>query len=93
MGILAMTTLHIISKLNNLPQHNALLLSEKDALLLIADATYMTLESHTFNCPCYALKPDLETRGLLTRLMPQYQPVDYTGFVELTECHQQIIHW
>jgi sulfur relay protein TusB/DsrH len=51
------------------------------------DLIRQALEGH----PVYALKADLEARGL-TRLVTGIHVVDYNGFVELVEQHH-VVPW
>ena len=41
----------------------------------------------------YALIPDLKARGLLERVMPGIELVDYAGFVALTEQFDSVQSW
>lgn len=41
----------------------------------------------------YALKPDVETRGILEKLLPEIQLIDYAEFVDLTLQHHPIQTW
>lgn len=41
----------------------------------------------------YALTPDLKARGLLERVKPGIELVDYAGFVALTEQFETVQSW
>jgi tRNA 2-thiouridine synthesizing protein B len=69
-------------------------------LLLLEDGAYAArpgarsqalLESALAGHPVYALKPDLEARGI-TRVMPGIRVIGYDGFVELVEQHT-VVPW
>ena len=71
-----------------------------DTILLIEDGVYAGLESNAepilkgvTQIHILALTPDLQARGLVDRLMPGIQQVDYDGFVNLTEEHEKVISW
>lgn len=73
-----------------------------DALLLIEDAVYAATRGHASaaqigelagRCPVYALKPDLDARGVADRLLEGVTAVDYAGFVELVATHPNNQSW
>lgn len=73
-----------------------------DALLLIEDAVYAATRGHAAadaiaalagRCPVYALRPDLEARGVADRVLEGVTPVDYAGFVELVATHPNNQSW
>lgn len=101
-----MTTLHI---LNKSPQHAfpasqcRQFYSQGDAILLIEDAVYHALPD-TFNklCkamafttppPIYALKDDLDARGIFSSADKDIKVVSYHEFVELTMQHNKTSSW
>jgi len=93
-----MTTLHIISKsLANADVQLALRAAQKeDAIILINDAVYALANKTPIDTKAsiFALSPDLTARGLsVGTLPPRVAPVDYTGFVKLSENHQPIVSW
>jgi tRNA 2-thiouridine synthesizing protein B len=51
--------------------------------------TEQILSAHTV----YALVPDLKARGLLARVLPGIELVDYQGFVALTESFDSVQSW
>lgn len=72
------------------------------ALLLIEDAVYAaTAGSATearvrlacASLKVYALQPDLDARGVTTRLIDGITLVDYAGFVDLTVDHATSHAW
>ena len=91
--------LHIVNK--SPYERNALeaclrLAQPGSALLLIEDGVYAAtrgsaaeagLKEAMARIKVYALKPDLEARGVVGRVMDGIQLVDYGGFVELA-CEQ-----
>jgi tRNA 2-thiouridine synthesizing protein B len=87
--------LHIVNK--SPYERNALeaclrLAQPGSALLLIEDAVYAatrgsaaeaSLKQAMTQMKVYALRPDLEARGVAARVMEGIELVDYDGFVEL----------
>lgn len=76
------------------------LIAESDALLLMQDGVTSILRGSralavldTVACPVYVLIEDLHARGLVGQISDKVTPIDYTGFVELTEKHCQQIAW
>ncbi|KAB7894997.1 sulfurtransferase complex subunit TusB [Rouxiella sp. S1S-2] len=76
------------------------LISPSDALLLMQDGVTAALEnslaqSHisVLSCPVYVLSEDLQARGLIGQISHKVTPIDYTGFVDLTEKHTQHVAW
>ena len=72
------------------------------AVLLIEDGVYaaardtavsMQMQEVLKNVPIYALKPDVEARGLQTRVMDGIRLVDYEGFVDLVAEHSAVQSW
>lgn len=73
-----------------------------NALLLIEDAVYAVTRGNAaaakvaaaMACgPVYALKPDLEARGMADRVLDGVQIVDYAGFVNLVAAHPNNQSW
>lgn len=64
-----------------------------DCLLLLEDGVYagcagLAGEILEAGCKLYVLEPDAAARGLLHRLDPSVELIDYAGFVELAaECN------
>jgi tRNA 2-thiouridine synthesizing protein B len=69
-----------------------------DCLLLIEDGVYAGCD-HTVEiilesgCKLFALAPDADARGLLDRLDPAVELVDYAGFVSLVERCDAVTSW
>jgi tRNA 2-thiouridine synthesizing protein B len=76
------------------------MICERDVLLLMQDGVIAGLEDSLalphitqLPCPVYVLTEDLQARGLVGQISDKLTPIDYTGFVELTEQHMQHIAW
>ncbi|MBU2895586.1 sulfurtransferase complex subunit TusB [Vibrio hepatarius] len=89
--------LHIVKSITALEEVNKVYL-DTDILLLIQDAVYAVNPLHrtypllkTFNT--LVLKSDLEARGMLNRVSPSINVVDYEGFVDLTVEHATSLTW
>lgn len=91
-------TLHIVSKA---PEQNSALNScyrvaqPNDPILLIEDGVYALL-SHLSESPTtqlFALKADVDARGLGSRAPASVQLIDDDGFVALTEQESNIQSW
>lgn len=72
------------------------------AVLLIEDGVYAAgkdsavsrqVQEALKSVPIYALKPDVEARGLQTRVMDGVRLVDYEGFVDLVAEHSAVQSW
>ena len=72
------------------------------ALLLIEDGVYAATRNTAFsdrliealkNVPVYALKPDVEARGMQARVCEGVELVDYGGFVDLVASHKPVQSW
>ena len=72
------------------------------AVLLIEDGVYAAakgtavaeqLQKVLKNVPIYALKPDVEARGMQNRVLEGIQLVDYGGFVDLASAHSPVQSW
>jgi len=77
-----------------------LLLTAQDDLLLLQDGVLGALEnSRALNrllaspATLWVLTEDVTARGLTGQISAKIRPVDYTGFVTLTEKHQQQMTW
>ena len=70
-----------------------------DSVLLIEDGVYAAAAGETSEkltaapATLYALKADLEARGLLQRIRESITVVDDSGFVELAVRHDQVVSW
>ena len=72
------------------------------AILLIEDGVYAALRDTSVSknvqeamkqVAIYALKPDVEARGMQTRVMDGVRLVDYEGFVDLVVEHSAVQSW
>jgi len=77
-------------------------LRKGSAVLLIEDGVYAATRDTAVakqmlealaRVPIYALKPDLEARGLQNRVMDGVRLVDYAGFVDLVTEHNAVQSW
>lgn len=73
-----------------------------DAVLLIEDGVYAALRDSHFtprlqealqSLRVYALRPDVEARGIGNKLLEGVVLVDYGGFVDLTVEHSPVMAW
>lgn len=96
--------LHIINKspLTNGALDSCLRVAQSGDILLIEDAVYAATSGNAFEAKIreamgrfkiYVLKPDLEARGLVDRIIAGVSPVDYGGFVELTTTNKNCQSW
>ena len=99
------TLLHTVNKS---PFDNATLQTclkfarQGSAVLLIEDGVYAAardtavsrqMQEALKSVPIYALKPDVDARGLQTRVMDGIRLVDYEGFVDLVVEHSAVQSW
>mgnify|MGYP001558452933 FL=1 len=72
------------------------------AVLLIEDGVYAAakgtavskkLQDALKTVPIYALKPDIEARGMQNRVLDGVKLVDYGGFVDLVVEHNTVQSW
>ena len=72
------------------------------AVLLIEDGVYAAtrdtavsqqVQDALKNVSIYALKPDVEARGMQNRVMDGVRLVDYGGFVDLVAEHNAVQSW
>jgi tRNA 2-thiouridine synthesizing protein B len=72
------------------------------AILLIEDGVYAATKGTTVakqvetamkTVPVYALKPDIEARGMTGRVLDGVKLVDYGGFVDLVAEHPSVQAW
>jgi len=72
------------------------------AVLLIEDGVYAAaretavakqVQDALKSVSIYALKSDLEARGMQNRVMDGIQLVDYAGFVDLVVAHNTVQSW
>ncbi|MGV2990677.1 sulfurtransferase complex subunit TusB [Vibrio sp. E150_011] len=85
--------LHIIKNETGF-KHAQCYLNLQDAIILIQDASYlagMPLFSEKDNV--FVLSEDLQARGLSVESSNNLQVIDFKGFVELTEIHENSITW
>ena len=76
--------------------------SQGSAVLLIEDGVYAAgrdtavskqVQEALKSVSIYALKPDLEARGMQNRVMDGVHVVDYGGFVDLVVEHNTVQSW
>jgi tRNA 2-thiouridine synthesizing protein B len=72
------------------------------AILLLEDGVYGAMIGTTFTprieyalqtLKIYALRADVDARGIREKLIGQVQLVDYGGFVDLATEHSPIVSW
>jgi tRNA 2-thiouridine synthesizing protein B len=72
------------------------------ALLLIEDGIYAAvkdtaaaakLQQAATDLALYALRPDVEARGLQDRMLDHVKMIDYGGFVDLVAEHDAVQSW
>jgi tRNA 2-thiouridine synthesizing protein B len=72
------------------------------AVLLIEDGVYAAardtavskqVQEAMKSTPIYALRPDVEARGMQNRVMDGVRLVDYEGFVDLVAQHNAVQSW
>ncbi len=72
------------------------------ALLLIEDAVYAATQAGAASCSMtdalqqlkvYVLQPDLQARGMASRLQAGVTAIDYAGFVDLVAEHPNNQTW
>lgn len=94
--------LHIINKSSIHVLISCLQIAQsKDAILLIEEGVFSSINQSRFivmnnaekQLDVFALKNDLEARGLLERVSPNIKLIDYDGFVDLTIQHTPIQTW
>lgn len=76
--------------------------SKGSAILFIEDGIYAALkgtqasasvQAAMANCAIYVLQPDVDARGMQSRVLDGVTPVDYAGFVDLTASHNSVQSW
>jgi tRNA 2-thiouridine synthesizing protein B len=99
------TMLHTVNKppfengslqacLNHARQGSAVLLIEDGVYAAARDtAVSRQVQEALKSVPIYALKPDVEARGLQTRVMDGIRLVDYEAFVDLVAEHSAVQSW
>jgi tRNA 2-thiouridine synthesizing protein B len=96
--------LHIVNKspLDRNSLDTCLATAQGGALLLIEDGVYAAtngnaaagkLKQAMGTLKVYALKPDLEARGMADRVLDGVNLVDYGGFVDLVTEHATCQSW
>ena len=75
-------------------QGSAVLLIE-DGVYAVAKGTAVSkqLQDALKTVPIYALKPDVEARGIQNRVLDGVKLVDYAGFVDLVVEHNTVQSW
>ena len=99
------TTLHTVNKSpfdNGTLQTCLKFARQGSAVLLIEDGVYAAARDTTVSkqvqeamkrTPIYALRPDVEARGMQSRVMDGVRLVDYEGFVDLVTQHNAVQSW
>lgn len=76
-------------------------LDKEDALLLLEDGVYVATAASRdkladlidAGIPVYAIKIDVDARGLADRLVEGVQMIDYAGFVDLCTNYKVVKSW
>ncbi|MDH4052544.1 MAG: sulfurtransferase complex subunit TusB [Rubrivivax sp.] len=76
-----------------LAQPGAALLLTEDAVYAATAAGAHALGDALTTLKVYALRPDLEARGMADRMAEGVTPVDYAGFVDLVVEHSSNQSW
>ncbi|MEL7293177.1 MAG: sulfurtransferase complex subunit TusB [Pseudomonadota bacterium] len=89
--------LHIIKSVSALSEA-VRLCQQHDELLLIEEAVYAAIPQHSAfhqlkKRSVFALKNDLDARGIPHRISPSIDVVDYVGFVALTVKQDKSLTW
>lgn len=76
--------------------------NKEDAILLVEDAVYAATQGNVVAnevaqraqaMRVYALRPDLEARGMHEKVIEGINLVDYGGFVDLVAEHSSVQSW
>ncbi|WP_423839935.1 sulfurtransferase complex subunit TusB [Vibrio mytili] len=89
--------LHIIKSVPAIQDAMAMY-SEQDDILLIEDAIYSANPQHPAfhylkKASTFVLESDIQARGMVNRISPSIQIVNYSGFVELTANQDKSLTW
>jgi len=99
------TMLHTVNKSpfdNGTLQTCLKFVRQGSAVLLIEDGVYAAardtavskqVQEALKSTPIYALRPDVEARGMQNRVMDGVRLVDYEGFVDLVTQHNAVQSW
>lgn len=69
-------------------------LTRDDAVLFIEDAVYAAQKFRKeLKAHIYTLEEDCIARAIIEKIDRSCAVIDYSGFVELTEIHKNIISW
>jgi len=96
-----MSALHTVSQstaLSDAASTNAAVVTSSDAVLFLHDGVYLAcrpeqLQSLSPGAGLYALRCDIQARGLAERLDQRVKLVDYDGFVELCCKYDKVVSW
>lgn len=91
-----MPVLHVLNKSPDHPRFGYCLsaLADNDALILIENAVFGLGSASRFKCQVYALKDDVEARGLPSPSAEEaIELIDMSRWVTLTATHSRIVHW
>ena len=78
------------------------MLAPGDGLLLLEDGVYLASQLHAgmparqlipAGVSLYALGPDVEARGIFTKIPADFSHIDYAGFVQLCLAHPRVVNW
>ena len=92
----AIMPVHMCGSMANLDALKSI--CKDNALLLIEDAVYAVNPQHkTYplikGVNTFVLQSDLAARGILNRMSPSIEMVDYEGFVDLTSEQENSLTW
>jgi tRNA 2-thiouridine synthesizing protein B len=82
--------LHTINKVSALGLCSDLI-AEDDKVILLEDGVYLGLQSLPF--PIFAIRQDVDARGLGDRLTEQTELIDYSVFVHLSSEADKVCSW
>lgn len=95
-----MSALHTISKSAalNKASTSVVAVASCDAVLFLEDGVYLAWRSDQLDhfqagLKFFALRPDIQARGLSDRLDERVQLVDYEGFVDLCCDYDKVVSW
>ena len=67
------------------------LIGEDDQIVLLEDGVYLGLQSLPFSA--FAIRVDVDARGLSGRLTEQIESIDYSDFVSLCGKADKVCSW
>ncbi|MCG8380852.1 MAG: sulfurtransferase complex subunit TusB [Gammaproteobacteria bacterium] len=88
------TSTALSSCLNLISPQSALVLIEDGVYAAVGNATHIQPFNSSLGIKLYALKPDLEARGLIeTRLLSDIEVIEYIDFVDLVAAYSSVVAW